>query len=144
MLAQNFKTAAELAIENGEFDALVKVLGMLERGETSYAPLNENKTSGYCLLPPSDRTPTMFNMDTVFGEADCGTTACMLGWAQFLTQDYSLFPDMNMTPETRDLFLYQTFIRADDPAWKATPEQAARALRNYLTLGEPRWAEVLA
>lgn len=33
MLAQNFKTAADLDLADAEFEALVKVLGMLERGE---------------------------------------------------------------------------------------------------------------
>lgn len=33
MLAQNFKTPADLDLPNPEFEALVKVLGMLERGE---------------------------------------------------------------------------------------------------------------
>jgi hypothetical protein len=35
MLAQNFKTAAELDLSDAEIKALVKVLGILERGELS-------------------------------------------------------------------------------------------------------------
>lgn len=33
MLAQNFKTPADLKIDDDDFEALVKVLGMFERAE---------------------------------------------------------------------------------------------------------------
>ena len=47
-----------------------------------------------------------------------------------------------MPRSLRDLFGYGG--RATDPAYVATPSQAAIALRNFLTHGEPRWAEALA
>lgn len=39
MLAQNFKTPADLGITDVEFDALYKVLGILERSEVPHVPV---------------------------------------------------------------------------------------------------------
>lgn len=118
MLAQNFKAAATLGISDVEFEALVKVLGMLERGEI---------------------TRKMFTMAD-YGNPECGTPACILGWT------WTIVDSQAMT-RPRPVNLARVFypnLDGCDAAYAATPVQAAIALRNYLTTGEPRWAEALA
>lgn len=72
MLAQNFRTAADLGISDAELGALITVLGMLERGELVYAPHNNSTV------------PNGFNMGSVDHQTDCGTVACICGWARFI------------------------------------------------------------
>lgn len=140
MLAQAFLTSAELGITDAELDALIKVLGMLERQEVEYA-----KARG---TPPDDVTPTAFNMGWVFGVGECGTTACLCGWAKELSGDRSLFEwlfgEGGVRHPINGLFLTNSPIPAVSGLWDATPNQAAIALRNHLTTGEPRWSEALA
>jgi hypothetical protein len=137
MLANNFKTPSALGISDTEFEALVAVLGMLERGEI-----------------PTDQ----FNMRRV--QHPCRTPACLCGWANHVSggQAFPLEARSRQTlfsttttyaPRWKDLpqpvlqlFAYDG--QATDPVYVATPSQAAIAVRNFLTLGEPRWAEALA
>lgn len=129
MLAQNFKTAADLGISEAEADALIKVLGMLERGELKHHPSSQPDT------------PNGFNMGHWGVQTDCGSIGCIKGWAQFVSD--RVF----------------TLVRYGSPVWglftvdhihhrrrwaEITTSEAACALRNYLTLGEARWAEVLS
>src|SRR4051812_3552769 len=77
MLAQNFKTAADLGISETELEALVRVLGMLERDEVKHV-----EVKGDMQFYREDRTPTqdfLFNMDNVYCVADCKTAACIAG-----------------------------------------------------------------
>lgn len=129
MLAQNFKTPIELKITDAEFDALYKVLGMLERGEVDHTDA---------------RTPTIpngFNMAVVRRSHRCGTAACIFGWARTVN------PMMTGTgtPGLFELFTAINFkVHHQLDLEKVTVSQAAIALRNYLTHGEPRWAEAIA
>lgn len=118
MLAQNFKTPAFLGIKAAEFEALTKVLGMLEREE----------------IPAR-----MFTMTHV-GEPECGTAGCIKGWACSVSGQQ--FRQRTCPPNLMALFFPGAEAQCD--AYKATREQAAIALRNYLTHGEPRWAEAFA
>lgn len=130
MLAQNFKTPAELKISDAEFDALYKVLGMLERGEMVHE-----------LVPSRPEHSNGFNMAIVHFSTECGTACCIYGWAQ---QIYPRFnPNMS---DAVNIPLYDLFCvhgrrsRLQD----ITPAQAAIALRSYLTCGDPKWDEALA
>lgn len=136
MLAQNFRTAAELGLTDKQLEALIKVLGVLERQETFYVPNARGLDEG-----PAP-TPVGFNMEWVFGQSDCGTTACILGWAMHFAGENSF--DGVMPGKLLELFLYQTPTPSKSEAWRATPAQAAIAIRNYLTFGEPRWHEALS
>jgi hypothetical protein len=124
MLAQNFKTAADLGISEIEHDALRKVLGMLERQEIS---------------------PRQFTMERVIHR--CGTPACICGWARHISKGEA-FPGIGAAyPAKRTEQLSHLFAMTSDVnvgAYSATCAQAAIALRNYLTHGEPRWDEALA
>lgn len=138
MLAQNFKTAADLQLSNAEFEALVKVLGMLERNEIPHHSDNSS----------IDR----FDMGTWYSDA-CGTAGCIAGWAHHISgRAVFKFVSGFGGPTTDGLeTLFCPFpCSAFDSASAASrafrniqPEQAAIALRNYLTSGEPRWSEAL-
>ena len=136
MLASNFMTPSALGISDVEFDALVTVLGMLERGEI-----------------PEDQ----FTMRRV--QHPCRTPACLCGWAHHVSAGRA-FPH---APPPRTMFgnaatyrprwndlprrLLELFAVGGgpaDPVYAATTSQASIALRNFLTGGEPRWAEALA
>ena len=126
MLAQNFKTPADLKITDAEFDALAKVLGMLERG---------------------DIKDYEFGMAAWYKTTACGTVHCIGGWARTILGAHAF----NYTaPWTKDplsrLFYPKAHYVAGRlvNAYDATRDQAAIALRNYLTHGEPRWEEALA
>ena len=136
MLANNFMTPSALAISDVEFEALVKVLGMLERREI-----------------PDDQ----FTMRRV--QHPCRTPACLCGWANHVSAGRAfplhekpgttIFSGATYAPRwrdmprpLRDLFGYDG--RATDPVYLAHPSQAAIALRSYLTHGEARWSEALA
>ena len=126
MLAQNFKTPVDLDMTEAEFDALLKVLGMLEREE----------------IPAH-----LFKMADI-GAPDCGTPGCIMGWARTILPKAFLHNSVFKHP-TVPLF----FPGGEGPfffggkyhsAYDATQAQAAIALRNHLTHGEPRWAEALS
>lgn len=131
MLAQNFQTPAALGLSDVEFESLVKVLGMLEREEIRDEQLDMAK-----LWP-------------------CGTAFCLCGWSYEISGGRA-FPEagtqsdavvgMQLYPrlpdQLQDLFMVASkwsHLRA-----ATTSAQAAIATRNYLTHGEPRWAEALA
>lgn len=133
MLAQNFKTPAELQITDAEFEALVKVLGMLERGDI--------KPSKFSMHHPGDQDTWTID--------DCGTPACIAGWARYVAGD-RIFDRAAYSPSPYSQELSNLFMmgraRCDWPAspFLATPHQAAIALRGYLTTGQTRWDEALA
>lgn len=138
MLAQNFKMPADLQITDAEFEALVKVLGMLERKEIQEAPREVSFKSVYEGAPAY--SPTMFCMESEVAEADCGTACCLLGWGRKITNDASLF---NSRFAKRS-GIYELFFPENGAIWCRDPAVGAIALRNYLTFGEPRWDEALA
>jgi|ERR1700722_2093707 len=133
MLAQNFKTATDLGIEDVELEALIKVLGMLERGEIKAPPPKANFGS----TPNPNIAPTMFCMSFIKAGGECGTAACILGWAQIVADNDDIF-EVTKGPCEALFYPYDEAIRCRNPA------QAAIALRNFLTFGEPRWHEALA
>lgn len=122
MLAQSFLSPEELQLTTTEHEALVKVLGMLEREE----------------IPA-----LLFDMENV-GEPECGTSGCILGWARSLSprpingrlfDTWCAHPVHNVfAPDGGDM---------GNPYY-ATRSQAATALRNFLTTGHPRWDEAMS
>src|SRR5262245_2159965 len=128
MLAQNFKTAQELGLADVEVAALVRVLGMLERGDIAAAE---------------------FHMGQFRHE--CRTPSCICGWAHHISSGRA-FPEL--ISQHGPLLLYRRVTTALAELFRLTasrgsggditPAQAAVALRNYLTHGEARWAEAMA
>ncbi len=131
MLAQNFKEPKALKISDEEFVALVSVLGMLERSELTHRP---------ALDPHGDDG---FNMGTVGSKTSCGTVACIGGWVAFLNGK-SLYEAVQYVYRAhgrlKNLFYPPERFDYDD----ITTEQAAMAIRNFLTTGAPRWTDVMS
>lgn len=73
MLAQSYKTAEELGLTEKGRDALIRVLGMMDRGELKDTPRN-------CFAPNG------FNMSVSWYENECGTIGCIggVGWVLLL------------------------------------------------------------
>lgn len=137
MLAQNLKTADALRISKAEFDAHVTVLRMLERGEFVHTPSVREPTKQYG-----------FNMGHTGTRTSCGTVACIGGWVAFLlNRNPSVYVDSALGERMKlyfpNHFHDETGI-GDGELCNITMEQAAIALRSYLTHGEPRWAEAIA
>lgn len=121
MLAQNFKTPTDLGLSDAEFESLLKVLGAMERGEIK---------------------PHQFNME--YWESPCRTAHCIGGWADHMSAG-DVFDNLP-TPAINELFYPECYQVGTVlvSGFKATTVQAASALRNYLTTGEPNWAEALS
>lgn len=141
MLAQNFKTPADLGIQDKWFEALLKLLGMLERGELRH-------TSTVKLKPLCDDRVRpevgLFNMNRWSVAFECGTVCCLGGTAEAIGG----FRFGRMPEKLVHLFhpgqeSHKVLHRAGGYE-TITMEQAAIALRNYLSSGEPRWEEALA
>ncbi len=112
MLAQNFLTAEELNLTDKAHAALIKVLGMMDRGELVWTTRNKPVPNG-------------FNM---------GTIGCIKGWAEKVGGDGVWIRNYMANCYVSDLFM--------PPAWRDglhTLEQAAHALRTYLVTGTPEW-----
>lgn len=140
MLAQSFLAAEALGLVEPEHAALVTVLGMLERGELRHVapawPDDIDEPEGFAGL---------FNMQFWFSNSECGTVACIGGTAELISgRNFRYAAALNKN--LMELFYpgyHEPEARIADYD-KITPTQAARAIRNFLTFGEPRWAEVLA
>jgi hypothetical protein len=113
MLAQNFMRPTSLGVNDVEFESLVRVLGMLERGEIE---------------------SRLFDMAHV-GNPQCGSPGCIIGWVKTLPGTERFASDRLFTGGLSELVQMRTGV---------SPGQAAIALRNFLTSGEPRWSEALA
>lgn len=132
MLAQNFKTAADLGIAKWEREALTSVLGRLERGELKHASFYTYDYVGDC-----------FNMCTTGQSAACGTAACIAGWAYLIAGKKSPDADDLERRASENPDLYNLYFPNVDSIDAIKPEQAAIALRNFLTVGAPRWNEAI-
>jgi hypothetical protein len=79
-----------------------------------------------------------------FKTATALTAHCIGGWAQKIGK-VRFFDGV---PKGLDRLFYPGGdVKSDstcDKAYAATPKQAARALRNYLIHGTPKWAQVVA
>lgn len=138
MLAQNFMTAVELRITDAEQDALVRVLGMLERGEIHFGYADPTQLSA-----PQASMPTAFNMMAVLAQAPCGTVGCILGWARYVSGGRAFDGSQELKGDLARLFVLDGFMGAMKLS-TISPAKAALALRNYLTTGEPDWSGALA
>jgi hypothetical protein len=131
MLAQNFKTAAELGVNEAEMSALIRVLGMLEREELPHDPNCETERGD------------AFRMNGLWHGNECGTVGCIAG---HVAAQVSKGTEYRFAQEFQDRNeqLADLCLPIESELSEITPSQAASALRNFLTLGEARWAEVLA
>jgi hypothetical protein len=142
MLAQNFMTPADLGLNDRQFDSLVKVLKLLEVGLLKHVsspcyryPGNTPDEINSQLDPSFDG---LFNMASWVCDSECGTVACIGGTACLLAGDPLLFVDDPCS--TEELF----YPPHGSQTSRITTDQAARALRSYLTTGDPKWTEAVA
>jgi hypothetical protein len=136
MLAQNFMTAEVLGIKPEWRDALITVLGMMERGELVYVTRDE-----LARMPTTDTADFTghFSMQHWNWPKTCGSVCCIGGTAEWIGGVW--FDDVRCRNSGEHITLGELFY---DYPGDPTIEQAARALRNYLTLGDPRWAEAMS
>lgn len=142
MLARSFLSAADLGISDDEHDALIKVLHMLERNELRHAPTFDAEYEGggrWNATEPGN----LFNMKWWLVESECGTAACIHGWAKMVARPKVIFEDIRHHP-IEDLFIPTECLARDIRFDDVTPAQAAQALSSYLTTGKPNWSEALA
>lgn len=134
MLAQNFKTPAELGLTEAQHRALVLTLNALERGELTHVIVEKNQYGGFVTNP---KFTGHFNMRRWNYESDCGTVCCIGGTAEILggLAQYELDQLSN-----RNLQLSRLFYPNGN--WDATPAKAAKTLRGYLTTGVTDWSHV--
>ncbi len=130
MLVRSFLSAKDLGLSELERSSLITVLGMMERGEIE--GLQFNMRSFY------------------FDVLQCHTPACICGWANYVSGREKAFGAMmygdreNRSPELAALFNLSTQRNmANSRVRAATVPQAARALNNFLTNGEPNWEEAM-
>jgi hypothetical protein len=133
MLARNFLDASTLKVSENELQALIKVLGMLERDEFEHHTERKDIRNKYG-----------FNMGCYHSlrsnEHSCGTQGCIMGWANYF--DNTTFSDISES--SSDIEVLNLFYA--DFASRLTsvrPEQAAQALRNFLTTGKSDWRSIL-
>lgn len=112
-----FKTARQLGLMEEQYRALIRTLERFERGE----------------IPP-----LLFTMMDI-GQPECGTAGCICGWAS--EGNASLFMGWSNNPKLKKLFAPDG--NDASPAWGATVQQAAVAIRNYLMTADPKWDEVM-
>lgn len=134
MLAQNFKTATDLSLTAEELAAHIKVLGMLERGELKHVDDIDNIDKNI---------PNGFNMGYTGNDDSCGTVGCISGWVRVVMRRPMLECALALSASCQTSELYDLYFPELWDMDKITTEQAACALRNYLTFGEPRWSEIL-
>ena len=126
MLARSFLSASDLGISEVEREALITTLFAFERGEISNFTMRHFRET-------------------------CGTPACICGWANYFSggRAFAEVSSMSGVLATKRLhgrlprqLQYLFDIQGFPEQAAATPTQAAAALANYLTRGEPHWEEV--
>lgn len=128
MLAQNFKTADELRISGAQLSALQKTLVLLETGKLIHAPFDgDGRREG-------EEFTGHFNMGRWNAVQACGTVCCIAGTAELIGG--IRFPDH---PPGRLGNLFYAGELGERVLTTITPQQAATALRSYLTTGDARW-----
>lgn len=129
MLARAFLSAEALKLNAREHKTLIKILGMMERGELKHVPM------GMSSLEIGEFTGH-FNMQYFNVKRECGTICCIGGTARLLAPEES-FPTCDRY-NLRNLFYP---IDSGLPWENISVEMAARALHNYLTTGHANWKE---
>lgn len=139
MLAQNFKSAADLEISQPQLEALIKTLVLMETGEIKFVHLDEKSFESSV---EGKSHEGLFNMNVWNAFTPCGTVCCIGGTAEYVGKVNFPGGCMEGMPEGLDRLFYP--YELPDHQWNdITVEKGAQALRNYLTYGEPRWKEVM-
>lgn len=88
-----------------------------------------------------------FNLPTARVRNDCGTAACICGWANVVfgeaeTDDMDAARNLlGLDYEAgHDLFMPEVWMSDDTHAWSATPADAAQVLTHLIETGEVDWS----
>jgi hypothetical protein len=132
MLAQSFKSAADLGITEPQRDALMKTLVLLEAGKLTHV----KDTMIFRPRSVARGFTGHFNMIWWGNEHPCGTVACIGGTAELVG---------GVTFDLTTSALDRLFWPPTHSDWGGiTPAQAATALRSYLTTGDAKWHKAVA
>ncbi|MEY9676048.1 hypothetical protein ABIE93_005982 [Bradyrhizobium elkanii] len=132
MLAQNFKSAADLKISEEQKDALIKTLVLLETGKLHHFAVTPEIEENEFAIDRGYMFSGDFNMAYFHLKHSCGTAACIAGTAELIS-------GIKFVGRDRTAALDGLFYGGDLELSSITPAQAATALRSYLTTGDPRW-----
>lgn len=151
LLTPEQHAALGLRIEPREIEALRRVLVALEAGEAE--SVSDHAVRTYLLTSDLKESPPVgFCMRFFACLTECGTAACLGGWAIALSPECPrLFDDVviyshpgHRRQTLEDLFAtsaagYGDYLRSLIYE-RATPEMAARVLRAFLETGRVTWA----
>lgn len=135
MLASSFLSADQLGLSTKQREALIDVLGRLERGELRHVNIDTDYGD--------------FTVDHAFNMATfkCASVACIGGWADKLHKTDFRFLTRGMKLHDRHFMSLYTLLYGDLESMveleDITVPQAGEALRNYLTTGDAQWVQVL-
>lgn len=137
-----FKSAKDLGLEQKEWEALIQTLMLMEAGAIIHVDTRKNITR-----PPEGKF--MFNMqDWREDFTGCGSVCCIGGSAEFFGKlpfnamggkAYTL--QKNGDSNLAELFFPGEYTGFRGSWRKLTPQQAAKALRGYLTTGTTNWSQ---
>ena len=144
MLAQAFLTAADLGLTEAEHQAFVTTLGLMERGELQHTDTSNvnDVTEYYDIRDGLPKFTGHFSLAQWITGYQCGTVACIGGTAELVGKLalHQISQKCNGdNPELNELCYPSGDFEYED----VTVEQAAIALRSYLTTGKANWAEAL-
>lgn len=143
MLAQSFKTAKELNLPEDAVAALQKTLVLLETDEVQHILEKDFYNAERDSLSPR-KFSKLFNMSSWSTHRKCGTVACIGGTARLISGiDFYVLAHEEKSLRTELFRLFYPNMKATISYDNITVAQGAHALRNYLTYGQSKWAEVL-
>jgi hypothetical protein len=133
-MLDRFLPAADLKISEEQRDALIKTLALMEAGKIHHISLDDQEIVDH----PDDYEASfdaLFNLSSwIEQEYACGTVACIGGTAELISG--VSFDGWDSKPALKMLFNPADLVEDFDTV---TTDQAAKALRGYLTTGTADW-----
>ena len=157
MLAQTFKSAADLKLTDKQYTALIKTLVHLETEnvkKVERADHDSELTGGMLFgllgnklkILKKQKKPIGFNLSYWLEptkEHKCGTVGCIGGTAEWLVNESVFSYDDSMSFSWTDHPGLKTLFNPSNVCHSTvTVNQAARALRNFLETGHANWRKV--
>ena len=142
MLMENFKGANDLEISEAKREALIKTLHLMETGEIVHRRVRSDYYPPY-VRSQSHEFTGHFNMARWNTSMGCQTVACIGGTAEMIGHvRFDFNGECDVSYALHDLF-NPSLIGSLKHYKYISVEQAAQALRNYLTTGKADWDEIL-
>lgn len=135
MLANSFLSAEELSLSLLQHRTLQRVLVMLETKELVKISIWQELKN---IIKGTPAPQNGFNMFWWAAHPkECGTPGCIAGWGDYLTNGKTHFCNLNREGTS----LGDLFLIGKRKIFRST-EEAAHALRTYLTTGTADWKGV--